>query len=281
MNFEKNKRFLGLITRCKDEYFIRDFCDYYLSQGVDEINIIDDDSDDKSIYEELLDRKDINIFFENNITKDNYFSNWIEKLRDKYEWVIYVDVDEYIVTKKNLNKTIRDELETTFKGAHCIKVPWVMMSCNLLEKNPKSILKEITHRWNHDKRHPNEIHKFRCRYDSIEIKSIFKPQFFSCVSSMPGKDHHPHNHLGDTAQIRDGLENKPGELNPFYKNLRESDINTGLLLCYHYRIISIENCIHKLNTNRFYRSRYLLQDLMKSDHPEVVDKTLKNKSDGR
>lgn len=32
--------FLGLITRCKDEFFIKEFCDYYLSQEVDKIFII-------------------------------------------------------------------------------------------------------------------------------------------------------------------------------------------------------------------------------------------------
>ena len=42
-----NKKFLGLITRCKDEYFVKEFVDYYISQGVDHIYIIDDDSVDK------------------------------------------------------------------------------------------------------------------------------------------------------------------------------------------------------------------------------------------
>ena len=37
-----NKKFLGLITRCKDEYFVEEFCDYYLNEGVDQIIIIDD-----------------------------------------------------------------------------------------------------------------------------------------------------------------------------------------------------------------------------------------------
>jgi hypothetical protein len=47
--------FLGLTTRCKDEFFIKEFCDYYLSQGVDIIFIIDDNSNDKSIYDNLHD----------------------------------------------------------------------------------------------------------------------------------------------------------------------------------------------------------------------------------
>ena len=49
--------FLGLITRCKDEYFIKEFCEYYIWQGVDKIYIIDDDSNDKSIYDGINDNR--------------------------------------------------------------------------------------------------------------------------------------------------------------------------------------------------------------------------------
>ena len=34
--------FLELITRYKYDFFIKEFCDYYLSQGIDKIFVIDD-----------------------------------------------------------------------------------------------------------------------------------------------------------------------------------------------------------------------------------------------
>jgi hypothetical protein len=217
-----NKKFLGLITRCKDEFFVEEFCNYYLKQGVDEINIIDDNSSDKTIYTKLLDNKNINIFF----------------------------------------------------------VPWIMMSCNSRETNPKSILNEVIHRWNHDIRHPHKVSKFRCRYHSIETKCIFKPKYFNSVSTLAGDDHHPHNHIGDVDQIRDGVKNKKSELNAFYENLRESDIKTAHLICHHYRIISVEQCKRKLKTNTWYQHTnggYTLTDLLLSDHPEIIDETMKHK----
>lgn len=276
-----NKKFLGLITRCKDEFFVEEFCSYYLKQGVDEINIIDDNSSDKTIYNKLLEHKNINIFFEKNITKKNYFSDWMDKLRNNYEWVIYVDVDEFISTRKKLNRTIRDELTTTFRDAHCVKVPWIMMSCNSRETNPKSILSSVIHRWNHDIRHPHKVSKFRCRYHSIETKCIFKPKYFNSVSTLAGDDHHPHGHHdGDADKIRDGVKNKKSELNAFYENLRESDIKTAHLICHHYRIISVEQCKRKLKTNTWYQNTnggYTLNDLLSSDHPEIIDDTMKHK----
>ena len=49
----------------------------------------------------------------------------------------------------------------------------------------------------------------------------------------------------------------------------------GYLLCYHYRIISEENCIKKLKKAQYLK--YKLDNLMKFDYPEIIDDTLKNK----
>ena len=131
--------FLGLITRCKDEFFIKEFCDYYLSQGVDKIFVIDDNSNNKSIYNNIDDNR-IEIIYEQNIIKNNYANKLYKQIKSNFKWIIYCDVDEFITTKKNITNTIKDELKTTFKDVDCIKIPWVMMSCNSIEKNPNSIL---------------------------------------------------------------------------------------------------------------------------------------------
>jgi hypothetical protein len=145
--------FLGLITRCKDEFFINEFCDYYLSQGVDKIFVIDDDSNDKSIYKGIKDKR-VEIIYEKNILKTSYANTLYQKVKNNFMWMIYCDVDEFITTRKKVLNNIVDELKTTFKDADCIKVPWAMMSCNNRQNNPKSILKENIYRWNHDKKHP-------------------------------------------------------------------------------------------------------------------------------
>ena len=62
-------------------FFVAEFCNYYLNQGVDEINIIDDNSDDKSIYDTLVNNENINIFYEK-YYKKNYFSNWMNILKE-------------------------------------------------------------------------------------------------------------------------------------------------------------------------------------------------------
>ena len=190
------------------------------------------------------------------------------KIRDKFEWFIFVDVDEFITAKDN---TIKYELETTFRNADWVKVPWVMMSSNGRKKNPDSVLLENTYRWNHDKKHPNEINKFRCRYENIETKSIFRSSKFAGI-----KDHRPIYCTVKNPVVVDSIDNKPSDLNIFYSNLRESSIKKGFLLCYHYRIISDENDINKIKNSNYYQN-FTIDDLRKSDHPDIIDENMKNK----
>ena len=230
--------YIGLMTRCKDEYFISEFVEYYLSQGIDHIYIIDDDSDDKSIYEDLLDNNKVNIIYGN--IEDNYVNEVYGDIKDNYEWIIYVDVDEFITTRRNNCKTIRDELSTTFKNVDCIMIPWVMMGCKGIKDSPERILTSNIYRWSHDKKHPNTIHKFRCRYEKIEVKCIFKPKLFDAIW-----DHHPKKPNRSNLRIVNGIDCSDSLLSSFIDNLREADIESGFLLCYHYRIISVENCLNK------------------------------------
>jgi hypothetical protein len=273
--------FVGLIVRCKDEPYVREFVNYYINQGIDKIYIIDDNSN-KEIYKDVINNEKVVIIFDkNNIIKkmDEEFNGCkrlYNQIKHLFEWIIIVDMDEYITTKKYMNKTIREELETTFKDCMCVKIPWVMMSCNSIKENPESLLQTNIYRWNHNKRHINNRsneRKFRCRYDAIEVKCIFKPRFFNDIFM-----HNPLKPISSNIKIVESIRNTNQPLDPFYKNLREKDIAEGYLLCYHYRIISVENCLHKIKHNFWYK-KYKLMDLLSNDYPEIIDETLKNKSE--
>ena len=266
-------KFIGLIVRCKDEPYVTEFVNYYINQGIDNIYILDDDSN-KEIYKDVIKNKRVTVIFDKDIINKNSIQIVYNIIKNNYKWIIYVDIDEYITTKKNINNTIRDELKTTFKNCICVKIPWVMMSCNSVEKNPDSLLKTNIYRWNHDTKHDNtknKEHKFRCRYDSIEVKCIFKPEYFNNIF-----DHHPTEPTTLNNRIVESINKTNQPLDSFYSNLREKDIKEGYLLCYHYRIISIENCLNKIQNNIWYK-KYSINDLLSSDYPEIIDKTIKNK----
>ncbi|REG77528.1 glycosyltransferase family 2 protein [Marinomonas pollencensis] len=273
----KRKKFLGLICRCKDESFISEFAEYYLKEGVDHLYIIDDNSEDKSIYEKIKSNKKITILYKKNIISNNSANELYKKIKSLFTWIIYVDADEFITTKRNKNHTIREEIKNNFSEVDCIKIPWVMMSSNNIKETPKSILNKNIWRWNHDKEHPNDIHKFRCRKNEIEVKCIFKTSRFSDI-----KDHHPITNKESKSSIVNSINKEEEELSPFYKNLNEEKIKKAYLVCYHYRIISQENNLNKLKNNMWYKNKgYTLNDLRQSDHAEVFDNHMSIKNNTR
>jgi len=161
-----------------------------------------------------------------------------------------MDIDEFIITRRHPGGTIREELQSTFKEADCVKAPWVMMSANGRQRNPDSLLLETTYRWGHDRWHENRV-----------------------------SDHNPYGARGDVVCV-DGVENAPAPLGPMHENLREADIARALLICCHYRIFSAESAREKMQSNMFCGT-FTLGDVMSVDHPERVDGTLARKTRSR
>ena len=206
-------------------------------------------------------------------------------LRDKTEWFMFIDADEFITTRRNPDKTIREELETTFKDADLIKIPWIMFGSNGQDENPKQILKDTTWRWNHDKPHPHpeEAMKIwphrKCKLDKIEVKSIFKTKAFSKLTT-----HCPSN---PTYKINivdgvDNIDNYAGvdETEIWYYELREECIDRAYLACNHYRNISKEQMKQKANDSHLplYRVNNCYELQLASDFSEKEDEFLKNKA---
>lgn len=280
-------KFVSLICRCRDEYFIQEFCDYYLKQGVDTIYILDDESTDQSIYDfkSQTQYSDVKIIkckrqYEHATTINNELNvhdetnKLYKSIRTEYEWVIYVDVDEFITTKKNSNLTIREQLkEIDQQHSHisCILVPWVIMSGLHHKTNPKSVLQSILYRQSQDIRHPYHKKKFDCRYDSTFCKSIFKPIYEHV------KDHGPVSTSPEVVKYNSVDLTTKNIDNFTYKRLRECDIERGYFMCYHYRYISEQHAITKLQTYGWYiNDGYTLKDLQTS-YPEIYDCTFLNK----
>ena len=74
---------------------------------------------------------------------------------------------------------------------------------------------------------------------------------------------------------------KKCKVDPFYKNLREKDIENAYLLCHHYRIVSVEQCLNKLKFNKYYNGHtntFSLEELLAFVYLEKLDETLKIKT---
>lgn len=281
---------LGLLTKYKNEYFTEEFITYYLNEGVDHIYIIDDNNyslEDDNIYNKIITHRqnvhiiynsdpdidpDINPDININTSDKNHIQKVYNNIRSEFDWLIHVDINEFITTKRNGNRTIKEELEITFKDVHYIKVPYVMMSSNGINKSPKSILETNVYRWDHNIKHLNSVtnnKKFRCRYDQIETKAIFQPKYFDNIS-----DYGPSKPIYRVMMV-DSIDANPFHETIFYESLREDSIKKGYLLCYHYGIISREDCVKRFNSDK---SSFSLEEMLSSDYNEIFDKTLRIKT---
>jgi hypothetical protein len=272
--------FLSVITRYLNEPFLEEFVNYYLSEGVDHIYVLYDVDSTIPISQKIIDNSNVTIIdsysFKQRQTLD--VNRLYTSIRDKNEWILFVDCDEFISTRKRGDNTIRYELETTFHTADCVKVPWVMMSSNGRVTDPPSILQHITHRWNHDLRHPHPANwaKGRCRFEQIEVKCFTRCSKFTQLNL-----HHPCDKNVNANRIKcvDSVDNKPAKLTPFYSNLRENNIKDAFMICYHYRIFSKQSAERKCVNNKLenYQPRFI-QHLIDSDHADIVEDTMKRKS---
>ena len=267
---------LSLITRYLNEPFLEEFVEYYFGEGVDHIFILYDVESTIPIKKSIIEQYNVTIIESTNFKKrQTHDVNYVfTQIKKNFKWNIFVDCDEFI-TSTIKDHTIRDELSQRYKNVDCIKIPWVMMSSSGYEKDPPSILQCLTKRWNHDLRHPhpNNWSKGRCRYKEIEVKCIAKCEKFHSLGL-----HHP-NKTKQSIICVESVHNKKSLLDPFYKNLREDDIQYASLLCYHYRIFSKESAKRKFINNKldgYKKENY--NNLLISDYSEKDEYFMKNKS---
>lgn len=282
--------FLTILLRVRNEnLFLESFVKHYFHEGVDEIHILDDNSTEP--YPEYV-ANHPKVF----VYEATHFKSHHEKLidaqmmydhmlREKTKWFMFVDADEFITTRRNPNKTIREELETTFKDVDLIKIPWVNFTANGRDKNPDKVLIDTNWRWNHDKRHPHseeflKVWKHRdCKYEKIEVKSIFKTEAFAKLTthcpSLPTRQ----INIVDGVDRLDNYHNDP-ETEIWYHNLREESIERAYLTCNHYRNISKEQMKQKADDSHLplYRVPNAYELQLQSDFPEVQDDFIAKKA---
>ncbi|MEM8863535.1 MAG: hypothetical protein AAGD96_34950, partial [Chloroflexota bacterium] len=169
-----------------------------------------------------------------------------------------------------------------FREVDCVKVPWVMMASGGREKDPTNLLCELTYRWDHDLRHPKAVWgKAQCKYEQIEVKCIFRPQNVSFIAT-----HHPIVFDEADFDVVDSIQNEPAAHDLYHPNLRNVDIENGYLLCYHYRVVSTESAARKIESHTKLRGEggyaaYSPEVIMAHDYAEIVDETLKLKTEKR
>lgn len=280
--FAKKRDFLTVICRVRDEHFLmKTFVPYYLSQGADRIYIIDDGS--KAPYDETIvaDKRVVLMNARLARSKKDQMADvnaLYNRLRTRTEWVMCVDADEFVYATPK-HDTIRSMLQKEFSNVDCVHVPWVMFSFEGRERDAREVIADYRMRWNHDAKHPhpNGSFKNRCRYNYIDVKSIFRPSRFGGYLNP----HVPKDPVDKSVVTVDSVYKRPRVFNSvMYPDLREKDIAQALMVCNHYRFTSIESIRRKCDGSSFNiyakmtKDSVCVQDCVASDYPEVRDDRL-------
>jgi hypothetical protein len=165
---------LVCIAKDEDEY-IKEWIDYHKKLGFDKIFVFENNWRCK-VKDDMVST----IEFDGEIMQIPAYNAFIERFRYEYDWVSFIDVDEFIVLKKHENiKEFLKEYDSVENG---IAINWVLFGNNGHEEPSEnySVLERFTKR---------EI------VANLHIKTFLKLKRFGVKMVNP---HHPNVMLNDT-----------------------------------------------------------------------------------
>jgi len=126
---------IALCTMGKNEnLYVKEFINYYLKLGVDKIIIYDDYDFNSEKISDMIDsqyRKFVKIYEAKKINIPNQsiaFSDCYEKYSSIFDWIIMIDMDEFLYIKNDRLKNYL--LNPVFNKCDFIKIHWVIPTDN-------------------------------------------------------------------------------------------------------------------------------------------------------
>ena len=187
--------FLCSITRVHNAYTkYQSFIRHQLREGFDRVLILDDRNEPSLTAEdprvEIM-RVDLTRtinqlksegkrFQSKNKANHSFIRSIIDERLINCTWVANVDVDEFITTRRNEERTTRDEMLLSFNDFDVVHVPWIFYG-NPLDPDVRiegDITQEVLWRWNHSKHHDSSLGRTRDRYRRIGMCASL-----SCMNS--------------------------------------------------------------------------------------------------
>ena len=141
---------IALIAMFKNEsHILKEWIDHYLREGVDTFFLTNNNSTDD--YQTILEPyiKSGHVFLKHSKKQNAQFEIYNEYLPKvkKYDWVIVVDLDEFIYSRNGF-KTIKDYLKTVDKNIYKIILPWKLFGSSGFKNQPCSVIQNFVHRKN-------------------------------------------------------------------------------------------------------------------------------------
>lgn len=131
-----------LVCIAKDEdNYIEEWVNYHIKLGFDMIFIYENNWRCKLNHPKI-----VKIPFDGNTKQISAYNHFVETHRENFDWVGFIDVDEFLVLKKDKNVC---EFFERFNHTNGVAINWVIFGDNGLvevEENEYSVLKRFTKR---------------------------------------------------------------------------------------------------------------------------------------
>ena len=199
---EHTHPYLCSITRVRNEHVkFASFVRHQRREGFDVVYILDDRSDPPLTSHDprvVIARVDFSDIAAQNARAGRTVVNpygldtvreHVQKKLTTCEWIAYVDVDEFLITRRNETATVREELARSFTHADAVHVPWVLFGNNLQQRGSSvmhsDIPLEVMWRFNHSRHHQGYDMKTRDRFWEIGTdtsKARTRDSYIYCAS---------------------------------------------------------------------------------------------------
>ena len=104
--FKKKNIKIALCSMGKQEnLYVKEFIKYYINLGIDKIFIYDDNDINTEEISDMIDfryKKYVKIFKTIKLklfTQNKQFTDCYEKIKNKFDWILMIDMDEYLYIK--------------------------------------------------------------------------------------------------------------------------------------------------------------------------------------
>ena len=112
--------------------YINEWLDYHIGLGVDKVFIYDNNDPNGEKITDVVHNDNVTVidYRGKKYAQSIAYSDCFEKHHEEFDWIIYIDIDEFIVLEEPL-KTIKDFLSlNVFNHADIIRLNWIHFSDN-------------------------------------------------------------------------------------------------------------------------------------------------------
>jgi hypothetical protein len=251
---------------------LREWIEHYIREGVDTFLLTDNGSTDayQDTIKDYVDSGVVSIHIGLDQHKQVEYLNYYLPVAKKYDWILLIDLDEFIYSRKQF-KTTKDYLKTIPSTVNKISIPWKMFGSSHCKKQPTGIISHFIRR----QKYPKE-------YSTTDICAIEKK---CIVRGNQVKKLGIHNSLlkGDCYNeiIADG-----NAMNKVFMPITEKLLQDSFLHLNHYRVQSLEmftktKMMDGDALNPFYDTIRDKSFFNQFDTNDMLDTELKNKTKGK